>query len=174
MAATGARAICTMEFITVQGGAAVAARLFRAEWVGTLQRAMGATPPRLPQGERLTLAAAVGVVAVPEPVNLHLERAAAESSSSFTSMSLGRFILILGASMSPAIQPGTRHVELFLPYADLKKGMIVDWNCPFPRERICHRIVAGWPGKWVTKGYANSCVDRGYCTPENYIGEIVL
>lgn len=88
-------------------------------------------------------------------------------------MAVTTFILILGISMLPVIKPNTVHLEIPTPYSKLHRGLIVNHLDSFLHIHTCHRIVAGWPGKWVTKGDANSTVDRGYCTPKNYIGEII-
>ena len=75
--------------------------------------------------------------------------------------------------MVPAIKPNSCHVEIFAPYSNLRIGDTVNYLSPYWHKPICHRIVAGWPGKWVTKGDANSAVDRGYCTEQNYIAEVI-
>jgi hypothetical protein len=88
-------------------------------------------------------------------------------------VTLPAFILVVGTSMLPTIKPHTYHLEIPTPYSHLHRGIIVDHMDPFLHERTCHRIVAGWAGKWVTKGDANSAVDRGYCTAANYLGEVI-
>lgn len=82
-------------------------------------------------------------------------------------------IIILGASMVPTFLPGSRHRLVFTRYVDLRRGMTVDYVNKFYREPLtAHRIVAGETGHWVAKGDANTSVDPGYVTPENYIGQI--
>ena len=81
-------------------------------------------------------------------------------------------LLILGTSMEPTLHNGSRYLETFPPYATLHVGDVVNYKSPFLHKPVAHRIVGGWAGKWVTKGDANSSVDRGYCTPKNYIGEV--
>ena len=82
------------------------------------------------------------------------------------------FLLITGHSMEPTFHDHQTWFLNLTPYSTLHVGSIVDYKNDFLHKPICHRIVAGWPGKWVTKGDANKEVDRGYCTPKNYIGEV--
>ena len=83
-------------------------------------------------------------------------------------------LLILGTSMEPTLHNGSRHLETFPPYATLHVGDVVNYRNDFIHTPVVHRIVGGWAGKWITRGDHNSTVDRGYLTPHNYIGEVLI
>ena len=86
---------------------------------------------------------------------------------------LAVLILILGHSMEPSIHgPALMH-RIATPYASLRVGEIVEYRNDRTHTFVVHRIVGGWSGKWVMKGDNNRVTDSGYCTPQNYVGEVV-
>jgi hypothetical protein len=93
------------------------------------------------------------------------------SAKKFPSMRLVAILIVSGISMGPNF-PG-RHVEIFAPYSSIGIGEVVAYRNDFSHEVVAHRIVRGFPGKWVAKGDANAREDRGFVTPENYIAEVI-
>ena len=89
---------------------------------------------------------------------------------------LAVLILILGHSMEPTIHAHTLMHRVPTPYSALHLGEIVEYRNDALHCNVSHRIVGGWSGHWVMQGdnrATNPRPDPGYCTPQNYIGEIV-
>jgi signal peptidase I len=80
-----------------------------------------------------------------------------------------------GVSMTPAIDAGDDEITSVQDFVALKPGNIVMFR---PEGRwtkaqvVCHRIVRGFGGQWVTQGDNNKTADPGYVTKENYIATV--
>lgn len=84
------------------------------------------------------------------------------------------YVSVHGVSMEPTIHDGARVIMFRDRYADVRIGQVVDYVSLYWHHPIDHRVVAGWPGYWVTCGDGNhGQVDRGYVTEANYIGLII-
>lgn len=76
--------------------------------------------------------------------------------------------------MEPTLHDHQRVVETFPPFTALHVGDIVNYRNDFTHQPTVHRIVGGWGKHLVVQGDRNAAPDRGYCTPGNYLGEVVL
>lgn len=75
-----------------------------------------------------------------------------------------------GISMLPALYPGALIVSGRTPYSMLKPGDV----CIYMNFRgilTVHRIVGGWPGRWIMKGDNNRTTDAGLMTEDRYISK---
>jgi hypothetical protein len=77
--------------------------------------------------------------------------------------------------MEPAIDPGDDEITSVQDFQALKPGSIVLFypQGGWTRARVvCHRIVRGFGGRWVTRGDNNDIEDPGYVTHANYIATV--
>ena len=82
-----------------------------------------------------------------------------------------------GISMTPTIESGDDEITSVQDFVSLKPGNIVmfhpqgSWT---KAKVVCHRIVHGFGGRWVTQGDNNLNEDPGYVTKDNYIATVEI
>jgi hypothetical protein len=80
-----------------------------------------------------------------------------------------------GISMEPGIVPGDEELTFVQDFVALRPGSIVifrpqgNWTT---HAFVCHRIVRGFSGEWVTRGDNNASEDPGYLTRHNYVATV--
>jgi signal peptidase I len=80
-----------------------------------------------------------------------------------------------GISMEPGIVPGDEELTFVQDFSALRPGTIVIFR---PQGKwtthsfVCHRIVRGFSGEWVTRGDNNAQEDPGYLTAGNYVATV--